>query len=329
VICCIVLYNNGKILSVHHDQSFSIVIDNRAAGIRLDQFLAQHLSSASRAQISASIRNGFIKVEGFVRKNSYRLKSGDTISGTVFEKPEIDVSPEKIEFQILFEDENVLVLSKPPGIVVHPGSGNRSGTLVNGLVYHCQAIAAVGDKLRPGIVHRLDKDTSGIMVAAKTELVQRKLIELFKNRDIEKSYIALLHGTMKEKTGRLAASIGRHPVNRQKMAVCSSSGRHAVSSWEVLKELAGSFSLVRVTIETGRTHQIRVHMAHLGHPVAGDRVYGSNRDNDYYPRQLLHAHRLVFKHPVTRERVDRVAPLWEDFASILRRLGCQLSESMI
>lgn len=314
---------------MHHDQSFSIIIDNRAAGMRLDQFLAQYLSSTSRAQITISIRDGLIQVEGLVRKNSYRLKSGETIFGTVFEKPEIEVSPEKIEFKVLFEDDNVLILSKPPGIVVHPGSGNHSGTLVNGLVYHCQAIAAVGDKLRPGIVHRLDKDTSGIMLAAKNELVQRKLIELFKNRDIEKSYIALLHGVMKEKTGRLAAPIGRHPVNRQKMAVCLNSGRHAVSSWEVLKELSGSFSLVRVTIETGRTHQIRVHMAHLGYPVVGDRVYGRNRDNDSYPRQLLHARRLVFKHPVTREIVDQVAPLWEDFASILRRLGCQLSDSMI
>jgi len=310
---------------VYSDHSFSVKIDSRVAGIRVDQFLSQYLPSVSRVHISASIRNGFIKVEGVSRKSSYRLKSGETIAGEVFRQPELDVLPEKIEFHILFEDESLLVLSKPPGIVVHPGSGNQKGTLVNGLVYYCRAIATVGDKLRPGIVHRLDKDTSGIMVAAKTELMQRNLVELFKTRNIEKSYLALLHGKMAEKSGRLVAPIGRHPVNRQKMAVRPGSGRHAVSSWEVLEELNGNFSLARITIETGRTHQIRVHMAHLGHPVVGDRTYGSNRNNDHYPRQLLHAHRLVFKHPVTGERVDQVAPLWEDFDISLQRFGYKLS----
>jgi 23S rRNA pseudouridine1911/1915/1917 synthase len=325
----VVWCSNGNNISVHHDQFFSIKIDSRVAGIRVDQFLSQYFPSVSRSCISASIREGFIKVDGSVRKNSYRLKSGETVSGTVAEHEEIEVLPEKVEFEIIFEDENILVLSKPPGIVVHPGSGNYSGTLVNGLVYHCQAIANVGDKLRPGIVHRLDKDTSGIMLAAKTELVQGKLVDLFKNREIEKSYLALLHGKMKEETGRLVAPIGRHPVNRKKMAVRLNSGRHAVSNWKVLEELAGSFSLVRITIETGRTHQIRVHMAHLGNPVVGDRVYGGNRDNASYPRQLLHAHRLIFQHPVTKEKVDHIAPLWEDFAAVLQRLGYQQQGSMI
>ena len=311
---------------MHHDQFFSIKIDSRVAGIRVDQFLSQYFPSVSRSCISASIRDGVIKVEGSVRKNSYRLKSGEIVSGTVVEQEEVNVLAEHVEFQILFEDENILVLSKPPGIVVHPGSGNHSGTLVNGLVYHCQAIANVGDRLRPGIVHRLDKDTSGIMLAAKTELVQGKLVDLFKNRDIEKSYLALLHGKMKEETGRLVAPIGRHPVNRKKMAVRLNSGRHAVSNWQVLEELAGIFSLVRITIETGRTHQIRVHMAHLGNPVVGDRVYGGNRDNSSYPRQLLHAHRLIFQHPVTKEKVDHTAPLWEDFAAVLQRLGYQAQD---
>ncbi len=327
LLCGIV--TDADTISVHHDQFFSIKIDNRVAGIRVDQFLSQYFPSVSRACISASIRNGFIKVEGCARKNSYRLKFGETVSGTVVEQKEIEVLPEKVDFQILFEDENILLLSKPPGIVVHPGSGNHSGTLVNGLVYHCQAIAGVGDRLRPGIVHRLDKDTSGIMLAAKTELVQGKLVELFKNRDIEKSYLALLHGRMKEETGRLVAPIGRHPVNRKKMAVRSNSGRHAVSNWKVLKELAGNFSLVRVTIETGRTHQIRVHMAHLGNPVVGDRVYGGNRDNTHYPRQLLHAHHLVFQHPVTKKKMDWTAPLWGDFADVLQRLGYDLQGSML
>lgn len=309
---------------MHPDQFFSIKIDNRVAGIRLDQFLSQYLSSVSRASISASIRSGFIKVSGVSKKNSYRLKAGETISGSVPGKSETDIIAEKIDFHILFEDNDLLILSKPPGIVVHPGCGNPNGTLVNGLIYHCREIADVGERLRPGIVHRLDKDTSGIMLAAKTESMQEKLMDLFKKRDVEKSYVALLHGVMKEKSGRLVAPIGRHPVNRQKMAVLSKSGRHAVSNWEVLEEVSGCYSLVQINIETGRTHQIRVHMAHLGHPVVGDRVYGSNRDNDDYPRQLLHAYRLVFKHPGTDEKVDRIAPLWDDFGKILERLNCQL-----
>ena len=307
---------------MHHDQSFSIKIDNRVAGIRLDQFLSQYLSSFSRACISISIRNGLIKVDGLVKKSSYRLKSGETISGTVIKQPEIDLLPEKVDFHILFEDENLLILSKPPGIVVHPGSGNHHGTLVNGLVYHCQAIGDVGDKLRPGIVHRLDKDTSGIMVVAKSDLVQRRLVDLFKNRHVKKSYIALLHGTMKKKSGRLVAPIGRHPVNRQKMAVLPERGRYAVSNWQVLEELTGTnLSLVKIGIETGRTHQIRVHMAHLGHSVVGDKIYGANRDNSDFPRQLLHAHRLVLQHPITLKTLDQVAPLWDDFSDVLSKFG--------
>ncbi len=315
-------HSNGVNLVEHPNQRFSIKIDSRFATARLDQFLSQYLLSVSRNRISISISKGLITVDGFSRKSSYRLRVGETVVGTVLELPAIDVLPEKVPFHILFEDEHLLLLSKPPGIVVHPGSGNHHGTLVNGLVYHCQAIGDVGDKLRPGIVHRLDKDTSGIMVVAKSDLVQRRLVDLFKNRHVKKSYIALLHGTMKKKSGRLVAPIGRHPVNRQKMAVLPERGRYAVSNWQVLEELTGTnLSLVKIGIETGRTHQIRVHMAHLGHPVAGDVVYGSNRNNDDYPRQLLHAYRLVLLHPVTTETLDQVAPLWQDFAAVLRGYG--------
>jgi len=298
-------------------------------GLRLDQFLSSYLPVVSRTRISASIRDGLIKVGGVKRKSSYRLKIDEIISGTVLQQPGIDLLPEKVDFHVLFEDDLLLVLSKPPGVVVHPGSGNHNGTLANGLVFYCQAIAEVGDRLRPGIVHRLDKDTSGIMVAAKTDWILSKLVELFKNRDIKKSYIALLHGTLAERNGRIAAPIGRHPVNRQKMAVLPRNGRFAASSWEVLDEFNGKFSLVKIGIETGRTHQIRVHMAHLGHPVVGDMLYGSNRDNDNFPRQLLHAHRLVFKHPVTNKIVDRVAPLWSDFVTVLSRLGWQNNQKLL
>ncbi len=301
--------------------SFTVTVDSDLGGARLDQFLSRVLSSVSRTLITHSIRKGLVLVDGVSKKGSYRLKPGEVVAGSIFELPGIDVDPEKIDFPVLYEDDFLLLISKPPGLVVHPGSGNHSGTLVNGLVYYCQAIAGAGDTLRPGIVHRLDKDTSGVMVVAKQDKIHRILVDCFKNRLLEKEYIALVHGILKEKKGRLAAAIGRHPVHRQKMAVRPGTGRHAVSHWEVVDEFAGKMSLVKIIIETGRTHQIRVHMAHKGHPVVGDVVYGSQHKNDNVSRQLLHASRLVFKHPVTTKKMDIRAPLWPDFRDILEGLG--------
>jgi len=300
-----------------------VTIDTRLTGMRLDQFLAQYLPTVSRSLITSSIKKGLILVDGVHRKSSYRLKEDETLHGIIEGRTSIDVHPEAIDFPVLFEDDFLLLLSKPPGIVVHPGSGNHSGTLVNGLVHYCRSIAGVGDTLRPGIVHRLDKDTSGIMVVAKTENVHRALVDCFKNHRLKKEYLALVHGLLKEKTGRLVAAIGRHPVHRQKMAIRQNGGRHAVSCWEVLEEFDGKYSLVKVNIETGRTHQIRVHLAHLGCPVVGDKLYGGGRDNRHFPRQLLHAARLVFQHPVTQANIDGKADLWPDFFEVLKGLGWQ------
>ncbi len=301
--------------------SFAVAVDSDLEGVRLDQFLSRVLSSVSRTLITHSIRKGLVLVDAVSRKGSYRLKRGEVVAGSIFELPGIDVEPEKIDFPVLYEDEHLLLISKPPGLVVHPGSGNHTGTLVNGLVYYCQAIAGAGDTLRPGIVHRLDKDTSGVMVIAKQDKIHRILVDYFKNRLLEKEYIGLVHGILKQKKGRISAAIGRHPVHRQKMAVRPGTGRHAVSNWEVVDEFAGKMSLVKVNIETGRTHQIRVHMAHIGHPVAGDVVYGPKHAGDSISRQLLHASRLVFKHPVIAKTIDIKAPLWPDFREILEGLG--------
>lgn len=300
---------------------FQVTIDSGLTGMRLDQFLSHHLPSVSRAQIISSIRQGLVLVDGVHRKSSYRLKKNESLQGSVESKTAIDVLPEKIEFPILFEDESLLLLSKPPGLVVHPGSGNHQGTLVNGLVYHCGTIADVGDNVRPGIVHRLDKDTSGIMLVAKTENVHRLLVDDFKNRRVKKEYTALLHGVLRKKTGRIVAPIGRHPVHRQKMSVRITGGKHAASCWEVMHEFDNRYSLVKVIIETGRTHQIRVHMAHLGCPVVGDVIYGAGKDNNHFPRQLLHASRLVFHHPVTGVVVDTHDEVWPDFREALSGLG--------
>ncbi len=317
--------NIGSTRSSVSGQSFELTIEAGQRGVRLDQFLALYIPCVSRSLISCSVRSGLIYVDGENRKSSYRLKPGQVVRGTFSVPPPLDIIPEKINFSILLEDEYLLLLSKPPGLVVHPGSGNQSGTLVNGLVYYCQSISAVGEELRPGIVHRLDKDTSGIMVVAKKNSAHRKLIESFKNRLMTKEYTALVHGILKNKTGRIIADIGRHPVNRQKMSVREIGGRHAVSSWEVLNEFSSQYSLLRVHIETGRTHQIRVHMAHLGHPVAGDVTYGSGRNNSLFSRQMLHASRLQFEHPVSGECIDITAPLWSDFSEIIDHLVASTS----
>lgn len=307
--------------------SLKIVIDAGLAGTRFDQFLALTIPSISRSALANSIRKGHICVDAQSRKSSYRLKEGEIVSGEIEKQQTVDVQPQAIDFPIIYEDDFLLLLSKPPGLVVHPGNGNAEGTLVNGLVHYCQSIAGAGDSLRPGIVHRLDKDTSGIMLVAKQDFVHRKLVDDFKNRRLTKEYLALLHGVLKEKRGRLVASVGRHPVHRQKMAVRQIGGRHAVSNWQVINEFQGSMTLAKIYIETGRTHQIRVHMSHLGCPVVGDRVYGAHRENSGFPRHLLHASRLVFHHPVTGQQMDYTADIWPDFAEVVNELSGKEKET--
>lgn len=301
------------------EQQFSFLIGEGHVGVRLDQFLSLCLSDVSRSQISASIRDKIIVVNGSPRKNSYRLKKGETVMGHVAGEIPLEVQAEKIDFDILYEDEWLLFICKPPGLVVHPGSGNHSGTLVNGLVHYCSSIAAVGDSVRPGIVHRLDKDTSGVMVVAKTDSVHRDLVNCFKEHQLEKEYLTLVQGIPKRYSGRIVASIGRHHIHRQRMAVKEFGGKYAATNWELIECFVGGLSLMKVRIETGRTHQIRVHMAHLGLPVVGDTVYGG-KSRIEYPRQMLHASRLILQHPVTGRKMDVKAPLWHDFASVLEGL---------
>ncbi len=296
-------------------------VSTKQAGIRFDHFLVQYVADTSRSTLNQSIRLGLICVDGAKKKSSYRLKVGEHISGTLFQASSPELIAQRIAFKILFEDDFLLVISKPPGLVVHPGAGNPDGTLVNGLLHHCHEIENVGDQIRPGIVHRLDKDTSGIMVVAKTALCHQRLVEAFANRTVEKEYSALLYGTMKQKKGRITAALRRHPVHRQKMAVCDEGqGRYAASNWEVVEEYSEGCSLVRVRIETGRTHQIRVHMASLGHPVAGDTLYGRARNTRKYSRQMLHAGSLQFIHPITGENCDFTADLWPDFQDVVDSL---------
>ncbi len=296
-------------------------------GLRLDQFLVTRFPEYSRSQLAVAIRSGSVLVDGLPKKSSYRLKSGEQVVFSAPPPPSSSFSsplvPEEIDFPVLYEDEHLLVLVKPPGIVVHPGNGNYQGTLVHGLLYHCQALANVGeDSLRPGIVHRLDKDTSGVMVVAKNEQSHRLLVDMFAQRQLDKEYLALVCGVPQREEGEVIAPIGRHPVHRQKMAVVEQGGRYAASFWRVQRRFK-QYTLVRVKIETGRTHQIRVHLASRGMPVAGDLLYGGSRvrrGNELFPRQMLHACRLSFLHPLTKEPLDMVAEPWPDMLHVLEKL---------
>lgn len=306
---------------------FELEVDSTQAGQRFDRFLSSQLPEYSRSILGSSIKKGTILVDGIQKKNSYKLKRGERVSGWCDYQDEIEITPEAMELDIIYEDEWIIVLSKSPDLVVHPGAGNSSGTLVNGLVHYCDAIMAAGDdKTRPGIVHRLDKDTSGVMVIAKNAEVHKVLSDMFKNRTVKKTYQALVHRKPMEQEGRIVAAIGRHPVQRKKMCIRAEEqgGRYAVSNWKVIRSfLQGRYSLVEVHIETGRTHQIRVHMASLGCPVVGDQLYGPKKVDPIAPRQLLHACSLEFAHPHSGKKMAFKAPLCTDFSKVIEMLSAE------
>jgi 23S rRNA pseudouridine1911/1915/1917 synthase len=295
-----------------------ITVENEQMGARLDAFLAERVPEASRSHWKTLIQEGFVKVNGSGCKPNHKLKPGEVIAWTLPEEVPIEILPEDIPLDILYEDDAVLVLNKPPGLVVHPAAGNETGTLVNALMFHDPVFGALE---RAGIVHRLDKDTSGVMVVAKSEQAAGELKRQFKARETEKEYLALVWGdTLPE--GRIETLMGRHPVHRKKMAVLTQDGREAVSNYKTLERFDG-VSLVRVVIETGRTHQIRVHLAHIGHPIVGDAVYGRARSHalpERPSRQMLHAVRLVFNHPETGKKLSFEAPLFEDINRLLEQL---------
>jgi len=296
-------------------KSEQIAVDAEHKGLRLDALLAEQVAEVSRSQWKTLIQDGRVVVNGEGCKPNHKVKAGDVVEWSIPEEKPAETLPEEIPLDILFEDDAVLVLNKPPGLVVHPAAGNESGTLVNALVFHDPVFQAIE---RAGIVHRLDKDTSGVMVVAKSEKAMVELQRQFKARETEKEYLALVWGDPPAH-GRVETRIGRHPVHRQKMAVLKEDGREAVSNYEMQERFA-EVSLVRVKIETGRTHQIRVHMAHLGHPIVGDTVYGRARKH-HLPvkpeRQMLHAARLAFTHPASGKRLSFEAPLFDDMCRLL------------
>jgi len=291
----------------------------------LDLFLTQRLENLTRSQIQLLNRSGAIRVDGRQDKAGYRLRGAETIEVDlrVLEPPRI--TPEQIPLQIYFEDHDLAVIEKPTGIAVHPGSGTKTGTLVHGLLFHFQNLSSAGGTSRPGIVHRLDKNTSGLLIVAKNNIAHARLSKAFHDREIQKTYCALVHGRLREETGKIELTVGRHPVMRTKMAAGKPNGRAAFTEYHVLERLR-NFSLLQVGIKTGRTHQIRVHLAAIGHPVVGDRVYGERAYKDFTKkygelnRYFLHASDLRFTHPTTGVTLEFHSPLPMELRELLRSI---------
>lgn len=278
------------------------------AGKRLDLFLKDKLPDYSRARLQAWIKEGRARVDGRPAKASAILRGGETIEFEPGELPPLRAEPEDLPLEVLYEDDDVVVVNKPAGLVVHAGAGHFRGTLVNALLHRFGKLSEVGGALRPGVVHRLDKLTSGVLVVARTDSAHRRLAAQFSSRKVEKVYVALVHGVMKRDSGRIEKPIGRDPVRRVRMAAGVAGGREALTEYRVLRRFA-RHTLVEVRIGTGRTHQIRVHLASIGHPVAGDRLYGAPKPDPDRGRFFLHASRIAFQSPSSGRRVEITAPL--------------------
>ncbi len=306
------------------------IVSESDQGSRLDQFLAS-ATEFSRARLVRWLKAGQILVNDRSRPASYRVRSGDRVSLAVPPPEPSGLAPEALALDILHEDNDLIVVNKPPGLVVHPAPGHRGGTLLNALVHHCPDLARVGDLNRPGLVHRLDKDTSGVLVAAKTAAAHAHLVRQFHDRQVEKTYVALVWGRFAQEQGEIDQEVGRHPSARQKMSVHPRRGKPAVTYWKVLAEYPGPVTLLELFPKTGRTHQLRVHLAALGHPIVGDATYGGGAARlkgspvlkglrPLVTRQLLHARSLKFAHPRTGEPVLGEAPVPEDFQAVVQFL---------
>jgi len=295
------------------------VVTEDDAKLRLDQFLAKRLPEYSRSRIQQLIRGGFVRINDQTTRPRQIVRRGDKISLREPPVEKIDIRPEPIPLDVLFEDEDIIVINKPAGLTVHPGAGQREHTLVNALLSHCVSLSGIGGKERPGIVHRLDKETSGCLVVAKNDIAHRELSKQFAARTVEKIYLALVTGKLRKPAGVIEEKIGRHPVHRQRMQVTSLRGRTAKTEYRVICS-SEQASLIECRLHSGRTHQIRVHLHHLGHAVLGDKVYAS-RFAKNFPRQMLHAWKLGFHHPRTGELKNFEAPSPADFKQAVRALG--------
>jgi 23S rRNA pseudouridine1911/1915/1917 synthase len=302
----------------------SFVVEDEAKGERFDVYLRAKLPDLSRERIKNLIEEGFILVEGKSVKPSYKLKGGEQVLVRIPVEKEYSLQPKEVPFEILYEDEDLAVIYKPAGIVVHPAPGHLDDTLVHGLLLKLRSLSGVGGELRPGIVHRLDKDTSGVMLVAKNDFAHKKLTQDFKERRVEKEYLAIVYGKLTQKEGTLDFLIGRHPVQRKRMAVVKE-GRQALTKYKVLK-LFKKATLVLAKPVTGRTHQLRVHFSHIGHPILGDPIYGGLKPDVPRPERLmLHAYRISFEHPRTDAHLTFTKDPPEDFEGYLKLLETEHS----
>jgi len=307
-----------------------LTVSEADRGSRLDQFLAAH-TEFTRTRLSRWLKAGQVLVNGRTRAPSYRVQPGEQVALRVPPPEPSPLTAEPLPLDILYEDQDLIVVNKPPGLVVHPAPGHRRGTLLNALMHHCPDLASVGDLARPGLVHRLDKDTSGILVAAKTSLAHTSLVRQFHDRQVEKIYVALVWGRFPQAAGEIDQEVGRHPTARQKMSVHPRRGKPAVTLWRVLGEYPGPLTFLELSPKTGRTHQLRVHLAAWGRPILGDATYGGGAARlrgapslkglrPLMTRQMLHARSLGFTHPRTGARVSWEAPLPRDLQAVIQWL---------
>ncbi|WP_271396358.1 RluA family pseudouridine synthase [Salinicoccus roseus] len=294
-----------------------ITVSDMDSGQRIDRLLAEQLDDTSRSDMQGRIRDGLVKVNGGTIKPNYKVKKGDVVTVEVRELVEADIIPEDLDLEVIHEDAEVAVVNKPKGMVVHPAAGHPSGTLVNGLMHQLDNLSGINGELRPGIVHRIDKDTSGLLMVAKDDVTHRHLVEQLVEKSVTRKYTALVHGTIPHDKGTIEAPIGRNPKERQEMAVVDD-GKEAVTHFNVLERYK-DFTLVECILDTGRTHQIRVHMKYIGYPLAGDPKYGPRKTLET-EGQMLHAGTLGFIHPKTGEYLEFTAPLPDQFEDVLETM---------
>lgn len=296
------------------------LIAEEAQGKRIDKFLTETCSDFSRSFLQKLLKSGLVEVNGKPVKSSYRLSEGETVAFEVPEAVEAEILAENIPLDILYEDEDLILVNKPKGMVVHPAAGHYEGTLVNGLMYHCKdQLSGINGVMRPGIVHRIDMDTTGVLVVCKNDFSHNSIAEQLKVHSITRKYYAIVFGNIKEDSGTVNAPIGRHPTDRKKMSINPKNGRDAITHYRVLERF-GKYTYIECQLETGRTHQIRVHMTSLGHPLLGDCVYGPAKQPFALQGQTLHAGVLGFIHPRTGEYMEFQAPLPAYFEELLQKL---------
>ncbi|EQB3099114.1 RluA family pseudouridine synthase [Clostridium botulinum] len=303
-------------------EKINLQVEKEFDNVRLDLYLSKIFEDKSRSYLQGIIDEGNVLVNNKEKKRNYKLKVGDNIEVNIPEPKLLQIEPEDIKLDIIYEDKDVIVVNKPQEMVVHPAPGVYSGTLVNALLHHCKDLSGINGVARPGIVHRIDKDTSGILVVAKNDISHNNLAAQFKEHSISRVYMALVEGIIKDEQGTIEALIGRHPVDRIKMAVVKD-GRHAVTHYKVIERFK-NHTLVECRLETGRTHQIRVHMSHIMHPLVGDPVYGYKKQRFNLKGQMLHAKLLGFIHPTTRQYVEFESELPEYFKKIIKILKNEL-----